>query len=213
MDTQKNIKNPKIYIFITILIIITLIYAIFFGTAKNLKQAYVKDQVLKQWSENIEKRDTGQQLLGLEKWGSFTYENNKENNSAFLIVTTFKSILPINENELKEKTQQLIKKQTQKDIIKINQDSLKTDKRTLKNGHQTQYFIYNGTDPTNNKKIKTIGEVWNCGKSGVSVICIGMAHFSENNTTPWAKIVSDEKATFGKNYRNENGLIYNIVCH
>jgi len=95
--------------------------------------------------------------------------------------------------------------------------------RALKNGHKTRYIIYNATNISINpyEKLKIIGEVWNCGVNGISVICIGIAQITEYrnniqdvNFTSWKKIVADPQGSFGiKNYEGNNSLIYNVKCH
>lgn len=79
------------------------------------------------------------------------------------------------------------------------------------------------------EEVRIIGEVWNGGDSGMSVICMGMAVVTHHrpfgmrfdwNTASWRKIVADPYGTFSdphsegdeKVYGND-GLIYNIVCH
>ena len=83
-------------------------------------------------------------------------------------------------------------------------------------------MIYDGFD-TNQEpygNVKIIGEVWNCPTSGTSIICIGSAYITYNNTTNtsteninnWVKIVSDPNGSID-GYMDGYGLIYNVTCH
>jgi hypothetical protein len=104
--------------------------------------------------------------------------------------------------------------------INIDNKSEITGERALNNKHKTTYIIYNGNDATKNphEEIKIIGEFWNCGTSGTSIICIGFAQVTDYahnnstvNTTQWAKIIRDKNGLAG--FIGEDGLIYNVVCH
>ena len=97
-------------------------------------------------------------------------------------------------------------------------------KRVIKNSkHETSYIIYDGIKNSTNppEKIKIIGEVWNCGTSGTSIICIGVAQITnyansntEIDTSIWEKIIRDKEGTFGLDgYQGVDGLIYNVICH
>ena len=66
--------------------------------------------------------------------------------------------------------------------------------------------------------MKIIGEVWNCGTSGISIICIGIAYITNDenpnleNTDNWQKMIMDPSGSI-ENVTGEEGLIYNIYCH
>jgi len=82
------------------------------------------------------------------------------------------------------------------------------------------YVTYNASNIVNNISEKTmiIGESWNCGVSGTSVICIGVARVTNNsktNTSFWQEIVRDKQGSFGteEGFIGSNGLIYNVECH
>jgi hypothetical protein len=138
---------------------------------------------------------------------------------AYLTVTTFKTLMMMNEKELRDKTTYTIEKALQQGII-IDDDSEINGERVLVNKHKTTYIIYEGNDTTKSptEKIKIIGEVWNCETSGTSIICIGVAQITDYahnnsmvNTTQWAKIIRDKDGLRG--FIGEDGLIYNVVCH
>ena len=202
------------------LIVLVLGFSIFLP-GNEIKPAYIKDSILDDWTENIEKRDSKTKYFGLEKKVTYIYQNEDFTEyPAKLTVTTFSSILMINEDEMKSRTIELIKN-LEKEGISVNEDSLIKGKRKLKNGHESSFLIYNGSKNNSCKKVKIIGEVWNCGVSHESVICLGTTYLPENYTASiynkyfqnWIKIVADEKGTINKNYKNKEGLIYNVVCH
>ena len=139
----------------------------------------------------------------------------------------------INENDLIQKTDDIIKDSMKKKNITIDKDSLIKDTRVLKNGHKTNYILYNATKKINgfSEEIKIIGEAWNCEKSGSSIIAIGYAQVTNNSLyfpeekyvidfTHWSKIIRDPANTFSfylnnfnKMFLSEDGLIFNIICH
>jgi hypothetical protein len=211
MVVGENKKN--IWIVITFMLSILVL----FSGCININCAYIPDSVnTGGWIENLSLRNTGSQFLGLEKWCGSVYEINSKY-PAYLTVTTLKTLVLNDEEELQRITIEIIEN-TFQDSIQINENTKITGERTLQKTHKTMYMIYNGKDITNNNKIKIIGEVWNCGTSGISIICIGIAYISSNdnptneNTENWRKIVMDPNGTIG-NFTGEEGLIYNIYCH
>lgn len=217
-------KSNKIYIAISIFIVLILVIAIVFS-GNRLIQAYVDDSVLiNGWSENPDKRENGSQILGLEKWAGFYYENGQDSTySTYLSVTTIKSLVMMDETDIKDKVVESIRN-VEKDGLIIDNDSKISGRRILKDGrHETTYIVYNGTDASKSpsEQIKIIGEVWNCATSGTSIICIGVAQVTDNahgsseiNTVHWEKVIRDEEGTFGTSgYMGEDGLIFNVVCH
>lgn len=218
----KGIKRDNlVYTIITILIIIIIIFAVLFST-NQLVSAYIEDSILGDvWSEDINERQGNSNLLGLEKWASFTYKNNNDTYPAYVTVTSMKTLFMMNENELLSKTIETINKASEAGVI-IDENSENTGNRVLANGHKTFYIIYDGNDTSKNpqEKIKIIGETWNCGISGTSVICIGFAQITDNahnnsetNLTYWSKIIRDDVGTFGVDYQKNDGLIFNVKCH
>jgi hypothetical protein len=128
----------------------------------------------------------------------------------------------MDEKEIFDKTEDIIQN-TFDDGFNIDNNTKITGKRILKNGHKTMYIIYNGTNISKNpnENIKIIGEVWNCGKSSTSIICLGYAQITDNKNNNaniyinyWQKIIGDEQGTFGlKDFQKEDGLIFNVICH
>jgi len=198
---------------------VIVVFAVVFSS-RQLTPAYVPDEFLDEgWSENLVERDSGSQFLGLESWYSITYKIDG-NYPASLTVTTFKTLVMMNENELRDKTIETIEKALERGIA-IDKITELTGERVLKNEHKTMYIIYDGNDTSKDpsEKIKIIGEVWNCGTSGTSIICIGVAQITDNlhnnmelNTTYWGKIVRDENGVIN-DFIGEDGLIYNVICH
>jgi hypothetical protein len=105
-------------------------------------------------------------------------------------------------------------------IVVVNSTKI-SGERFLRNGHNSMYLVYDGEDTSKEpvEKIKVVGEVWNCGVSGTSIICIGVAQVTDNlnnntsvNTTSWGKIISGLNGEI-EDFIGDDGLIYNVVCH
>ena len=210
----RHIDN-KIYTIIAIIIIIIIILTIILST-NQLTEAKIKEEFLGDiWSEDISESQGGSRNLGLEKWVSYTYRNNEKKYPAYITVTSIKSLFMMSEDELKDKTVDTIR-QAFDFGININESTKISGIRSLRNGHKTMYTIYDGNN-TSGEKIKIIGESWNCGISGTSVICIGVAQITNNsneNNTYWARIIRDKVGTFGLNeYQKNDGLLFNVKCH
>ena len=212
----------RVYVMVAVVIVVVILFTVFIS-GRELFSAYVPYNISgENWHEDAEERDCGSRLMGLEGWCSFTYINNDENYPAYLSVTTFKNMFMLSEDELWDKTIETIGKSSTQNII-LNDTSKTVGWRVLKNSvHKTRYVIYDGVDISENvsKNIKIIGECWNCGESGTSVICIGFAQITKNNYSSenlsfWSKIVCDSEGTFGDNsfYMGDDGLIFNIKCH
>ena len=203
-------RENRIYIFVAIVIILVIILTVFFST-NILTKAFIEDSFLgDHWYEDIVERREESQLFGLENWASFTYKNDNLSYPAYVTVTSFKLLFMMNEEDLLEKTEDTIKKISEQGIL-IDINSRLSDKRELKNGHKTTFVIYDGNDTSKEpmERIKVIGETWNCGNSGTSIICIGVAQItdnasnnSKNNIVNWESIIGQQ-----------NGLIYNVKCH
>jgi hypothetical protein len=205
-------RNHLVTVFVIFLFLLT-----FFSGCVSIKYPHIPDMILSNgWYENTSLRNTGIQFLGLEKWCSSVYEIHGKY-PASLTVTALKTLFLTNENELFKKTLQSIEDTFQKQVT-INESTQITGTRVVEKNHQTMYVVYDGLSTKYNEKIKLIGEVWNCGSSGISLICIGLAYITNNDfpdleyTENWKKIIMD---SFGiiENVSGENGLIYNIQCH
>lgn len=202
---------------IWMIIALMLVLLVAFSGCVNISCSYIPDLVITDgWHENLALRNTGSQFLGLEKWCGSVYEINGKY-PASLTVTTIKTLILTDEEDLQKKTIETIE-ETFQDSIQLNESTKLTGERTLLKKHKTMYMIYDGIDINRNEKIKIIGEVWNCGTSGTSIICIGIAYITNNgsptieNTENWQKIVMDPGGTIGS-FTGEEGLIYNVHCH
>ena len=210
-------RDNKIYAVIAIFIIMVIVLTVFwFFSVSQLTVAYIENHILGDaWNEDIRERDGGSQFWGLEKWASYTYRNNDSKFPSYVTVTSFKLMFMMNEDQLKDQTIETIKQASEQNIG-IDENSKIAGERTLINGHTTMNIIYDGND-TSGEMIKIIGETWNCGISGTSIICIGFAQITDNletNSTYWAKIIRDKTETFGVgDFQGEDGLIFNVKCH
>lgn len=197
------------------IVTILLLLSIVLSGCVTLTSAYVPDSLLTDgWYENTSLRNTGLQFMGMEKWGSLTYEINGKF-PATLTVTTLKSLIIANEEDIKKKTTEAIDQTFTDRIIVTNSSS---GKRQLWTGHESIYMLYEGYDIKDNETVKMIGEVWNCPTSGTSIICIGLAFISNHeqgdlfNTSHWNTLIQDPSGTLEGSI-GDKGLIYNIVCH
>lgn len=225
-----SLKDNRVYVIVAVFIIIVIILTFVFS-GSDYTPAYVPYDIRDEWYEDINERRSDSQFFGLESWSSYTYRNTNDSHPSYLTVTTMKSFFMMNENELKDKTRKTIIEKASEQNITINEKTLISGERVLKNGHRTMYVIYNGTYNSSNniENVKFIGETWNCDKSGTSIICIGYSQVTDKtinksvlNLRFWAKIVGDKEGTFMENYRTTdfyddfldiNGLLYNVKCH
>ena len=210
MALKRGERENRVFIIIAVIIIVVIILTVFFSS-NTLTKAIIEDNILgSYWFEDIYERKEESHLLGLEKWASFTYINNDDSYPAYVTITTIKLLFMMSEDDLLTKTDETINRASGQDIF-IDNDTRVIGEREIKRGHITTYIMYDGNDTSNGKfeKIKIIGETWNCGNSGTSIICIGFAQItnyannnSEINTTYWEKIIG-----------NQDGLIFNVKCH
>lgn len=211
--------ETRFYLIIAIFVVIIVFFAFFFYNS-NYELAYVHHDVLSDsWFEDIGQREIISEFFGIERYGSITYMSVGDYPS-YLVVSTIKSPILLNEKNLKANIEKSLNNSSGKIL---EGQSYFSGERTLKNGHTSLYALYNGTDVSKYpvEHIKVIGEVWNCGKSGKSIICIGVSQITENsryntsdNLKNWGKIISDETGTFANgNFIDNNGLIYNVICH
>ena len=201
-------------------ILIIILILVLTSGCLSLTAAYVPDAVLTDgWYENTSLRDTGSQSFGLEKWASATYEIQGDY-PASLTVTTMKNLILMDEQELIQRINETISS-TLRESITLNENTEITGERALVKGHKTRFMVYDGNETSGNQsnQFKIIGEVWNCGTSGTSIICIGVAQITDYNettssedSTNWEKIVADPAGAIN-NIQGGSGLIYNVVCH
>ena len=211
----------KIYAIIAVFILVVIFLAVILSSGE-LKYAVIPDDYLSDgWDEDIEEKDKDYQLLS--SWCSFTYKNYDEIYPASVTVTTRKTLFMMSESELMVETINAIKDASKQGIIVDDTTKFSGRRVVLDGEHETRYVVFNGTDNSSGvvEEIKVIGETWNCGVSGTSIICIGVAQITDNLhdnpeivTTHWAKIVRDKEGTFGiGEYMGTDGLLFNVKCH
>jgi hypothetical protein len=180
----------------------------------ELKTGYIPPEQLPQgWIEATSLHNTGIEFLGLEKWATVTYEYIG-NNNAFLTITTINTLVLTDESELSAFVNTTIISTFSK---KTNLSEIERGTRELITNHSTQYIIYTGYNSSINQSMRIIGEVWNCGISGISLLCIGFISdidgiFDLKDSTVWATVVGDLRGTID-NHINFKGMIFNVKCH
>jgi len=215
---DRGARDTRIYAIIAVFVIIVILLTVIFS-GMSFSHAYVDATALTGgWRENpAEREGASQWFCG---WRSITYAFGGTY-PANLTVTTYKTLVLMNEQELQQKTTEAIENAIQQGIV-VDNDTMITGERLLQNEHMTSYVVYDGTDNSKSpaEKIKIIGEVWNCGTAGISVICIGIAQITDNehnnsviDTSSWYKIISDIGGTFGIDAKGTDGLIDNVICH
>lgn len=218
MTRDRGAGETRVYAIVAVFVIIVIILAVIFS-GTSFSHAYVDATALTGgWRENPAEREGISQWFG--GWRSITYAFGGTY-PANLTVTTYKTLVLMNEQELQQKTTEAIENAIQQGIV-VNNTTMITGERLLQNEHMTSYVVYDGTDNSKSpaEKIKIIGEVWNCGTAGISVICIGIAQITDNehnnsviDTSSWYKIISDIGGTFGIGVKGTDGLIDNVICH
>lgn len=222
MKLRSGLEENKIYVIVTIFVILVITLTIIFS-GSSLNPARIPGEVLSEnwfWdTDNSSKKDG---FLGLESFYSSTYRCKNKSFPAYITISTMKNFFMMDEDDLVEKTEDMLVRKTSDQNIVLDKKNRISGERKLKNGHKTMYFVYNATDSSDglSEDLKIIGETWNCEESGTSVVCIGIAQISnstldiENNFTFWSKIVSDKQGTFGTDdFQKSDGLIFNVVCH
>jgi len=219
---KRRLGENKIYAIIAVFILLVIFLVVIFYSSQ-LTPAIIPYKFLSDdnWSEDIEEFEKDEQLLS--SWYSFTYKNFNDNYPASVTVTSRKTLFMMSESELMDETINAIKDASEQGII-VDEATKISGKRVILDGeHETRYVVFNGTDNSSGvfEDIKVIGETWNCGVSGASIICIGVAQITDNLhdnpeivTTHWAKIVRDKEGNFGiGEYIGTDGLLFNVKCH
>lgn len=219
-DTKIN----KFYIVLAVVVIILLIITFLFS-GNQINRAVVNSKYLTDGWGDVGDPTYEERFFGLEKQASIKY-GLEDDDSAFLRVTTIKTLFKISEEELLEKTDETIIQSASDQNITLNHTSRIEGSRDLANGHKTFYVIYNGSINSNNiyDEVVLIGETWNCAQSGTSIICTGYAKITDSanflgyNYSSLAKILGDAKGTFesifnSSEFITQNGLIFNVKCH
>lgn len=210
----------KFGIFSILIFIIILLFIFFNNCDTNI--AYINPNYFyDEWFENLEYRTIDNRLFGLENWISIRYEINS-NYTTYLTITTIKTLVLLDENELSNNIEDIIDSMLDNGII-LDKNSKIKGERFLRNGHKSIYYIFDGLNNKikPNEKVKIIVEIWNCGIECKTIISLGYSQITDNyhnnsnsNSVYWKKIVGDKVGTFGEDeYIRDDGLIYNIICH
>jgi len=216
----------KFYVALAVLVLTLLIFTFLFG-GNEINRAIVDSEYLTDGWADLGDSTYVDRLLGLEKQASIKYGiEDDPDNSAFLTVTTIKTLFMMSEDELIEKTEETIIESAEDQNITLDESSRLKSSRVLNNSHKTYYVLYNGSIISNNvsEEIVIIGEAWNCARSGASIICIGYAQITDNandlgyNYASLIKILGDEEGTFVGRFNSfdfitEKALIFNVRCH
>lgn len=219
----------KVYVAIAVFIIILIIITILFS-GNQLVWAIIDDKYLIDGWKDSGDSVSFDRLFGLEKQGTLTYvvdDNVDELYPAFITVTSIKTLFMMKEGDLLKTTIETIDQAVEDNDIVIDKNTSYSGNRALNSGHKTNFVIFDGNKTYENgtEEIRIIGETWNCGTSGTSVICIGVAQITDNinnnpdyNYSHWIEIIGDTEGTFVNEYNsynfiNSNGLIFNIKCN
>jgi len=211
VDFKGGNRGNKVYLLIALLVLILILVTVIISSNKIIP-AYVDDVALgSNWYEDRDEAESpSSQLFGLEKHASFTYRPYNSSFPSFLTVNTYKTLFMTNEKDLYDKAVDYIDSEMKNRNVSLDYNSTVEGERTLKNGHKTMYVTYNGNFSKNSQteKVKIVGETWNCERSGTSIIAIGFSQITNNslnlnkvNLNYWTKIIE------------EDGLIFNIICH
>lgn len=180
----------------------------------ELKTAYIEpDKLPPGWIEVTALKNTVIESFGFEKWSSVTYEY-QEILKGILTISTINTLVLTDENDLLHYVNSTVYSifENHGNLSLMHQGS-----RSLLTKHTSQYIIYQLHNKSTNITGLIIGEVWNCGIAGASIMCMGFV-IDENSTNQslensdiWLQIVGDPFGNIdGKLYE---GLIYQVKCH
>ncbi|KAA0005088.1 MAG: hypothetical protein FE038_01140 [Thermoplasmata archaeon] len=170
----------------------------------EIREAYIEDVYLKDWS-SIAKNETSE-FFGLGKWITREYAYKDNEFPAFLCITTVKTLLLMSEKDLEKMAFEDFLKDLGKQGVMVDKNSIEKGSRKMGLGHVTDYIICNGSvskefeklnllgtkvkvffnlkdkpmEFKTNETVKILAEVWNCKESGVSVICLGVAQITNH---------------------------------
>jgi hypothetical protein len=180
----------------------------------ELKTSYIPPDMLPNgWFEVSSLHNTGIEFLGFEKWSSVTYEVQGKING-LLTINTINTLVLTDEKDLL-----IYVNKTVNSIFKDRGTLIEVwrGNRDLSTKHTSQYIIYQSENNSLNQLFRIIGEVWNCGVSGASIICIGFVYREDGSnqlldeSSAWAALIGDPIGTIDGHLNK--GLIYNIKCH
>jgi hypothetical protein len=205
------------------LVIIVIIASVMVISTRQIMGAVVPDSSLVDgWHERISDRAVSSGFFNINQEIAYTYAVDDVIFPASLLVQTTKSLVLPSEAQLLTQAISRYLPSLQ-DRFLINQTASVQGMRELKNGHHTHYIIYPGSINASDgvDEVRCIIEVWNCGLSKTSIICVGVAQMTNDSVPPlnqsnldhWQRIISDPVGSFGDQYRHDDALIYSIRCH
>ena len=204
-------RELKIYPIICTLLIFNII---FLSGCVELKTAYIEPEKLSTgWIEVTALKNTVIESFGFEKWSSVTYEY-QDTLKGIITVSTINTLVLTDENDLLDYVNSTVFS-----IFKPKGQLLEIEHghRSLLTKHTSQYIIYQLENKSTTISGRIIGEVWNCGVAGTSIMCMGFV-IDENTTNEilansivWSQIVGDPNGSIEDNVYD--GLIYQIKCH
>jgi hypothetical protein len=173
------------------------------------------------------------QSLGLVQRQTLAYtDDGKHGNGGYpanLALTTLKLFPTPSRDQLRDIVQQQVKEQSQAQGIQLGNQALQGS-RTLADGHTTLFFVFTGTVTgqgslftSSNATAKILGEVWNCGEAGTSVVAVGLAQVgsasslggiplqNQENPQNWRELAADPHGSID-NQQGGDGLVDNAVC-
>jgi len=181
--------------------------------------AYIPDEYLANgWYEDIVLRNTGTQVFGLDQWTEVTYRNQGAY-PAWISVTTLKTLVLQDEQQLIELINTSIHDMLLHESMTLNASSRTQGNRMLTNEHTSLYITYHGSQEHHNttRLFRVIGEIWNCGYSGTSILCYGFAYSTQENSTEmsldaWHQIIQNKEGSI-EQASGMDGLLDHVQCH
>ena len=180
----------------------------------ELKTAYIEPENLPTgWIEVTALKNTVIESFGLEKWSSVTYEY-QDTLQGIITISTINTLVLTDENDLLDYVNSTVFSifKPQGQVLEIEQGS-----RSLITEHTSQYIIYKLENTSRNSTGRLIGEVWNCGVAGTSIMCMGFiidenpTNHTIENSSLWSQIIGDPIGSIDDAVYE--GLIYQIKCH
>lgn len=193
-------------------------------------RAHVPDAVLSDgWRETD--RGGGQRWLGLAaEWEHVVYETNVTGFGgpypASLTLLSLEVLGRLSRGELRDALEEQVRDSAERQGIALEQDSEQRGERRTASRLGTQWFTYRGVASPSadlfnpGQSVRILGEVWNDGRSEISVLAVGMAQTTGPGPTgrffpdlqSWGKIVADPDGTID-GARGTEGLVWNVVSH
>lgn len=200
----------------------------------DLYRAHVDDAVLAratlEWART-DRAETDGGLFGVKTAQTeYTYTGSPPPFAAQLVVFSLRAAGRPSTEELLRLTHLAVDNETARQGIRIDQRQSAAGHRTLANGVATEFFTEEGTSTTSglfavNTKVRIIGEVGFDGRSGTSIVVVGIAQVESSRSCPlnincgtthdeasWIEMVGDPHGTV-RGATSQTGLIHHLVTH